>query len=339
MPDYSLQNNVSLRAYNTFGFDVTAEAILELNNAAQLAHISMDESLPRPFRVLGGGSNVLLSGPVTGTLLLNRIKGIEHISEDEDSVLLRVGAGEVWHEWVRYAIAKGYGGIENLALIPGTVGAAPIQNIGAYGVEVKSVIREVQAWHWGRQAFITLSADECRFGYRDSIFKQELKGQVVVTHVCFRLQKHAQLHTEYGAIREALQAMGAIPSVENVARAVIRIRQSKLPDPKQIGNAGSFFKNPVISRAAFEQLQSQHPDIPTYPLPDGQVKLPAGWLIEHCGWKGFREGDAGVHARQALVLVNYGHATGTAIWSLSERIIASVQEQFGITLEREVQVW
>ncbi|MBS1614658.1 MAG: UDP-N-acetylmuramate dehydrogenase [Bacteroidetes bacterium] len=339
MPDFLLRKNASLRELNTFGFDQTAEALLEVTEAEQLTDIYEDARLPRPFHVLGGGSNVLLTGPVLGTVLMNRIKGIELISEDDDIVRVRVGGGVVWHDWVLFAIAQGWCGVENLALIPGTVGAAPIQNIGAYGVEVKDVIDEVVAWHGALGKFIRLSALECRFGYRDSIFKQELKGEVFVTEVCFRLRKHAQLHTEYGAIREELQAMDAEPSVEQVAQAVIRIRRSKLPDPAQIGNAGSFFKNPVIDASLFESLLQRFSNMPSYAQPDGMVKLPAGWLIEHCGWKGFRDRDVGVHTRQALVLVNYGHATGAEIWNLSERIIASVQERFGIVLEREVQVW
>lgn len=338
-PTFSLRRNASLRELNTFGLDCTAEALVELSNAAQLPVIAADTSLPRPFHVLGGGSNVLLTAPLRGTVLLNRIRGIEKISEDAESLSLRVGAGESWHELVQYAIGNALGGIENLALIPGTVGAAPIQNIGAYGVEVKDAISEVQAWHWERGEMISLRGDECRFGYRDSIFKQELKGKVVVTHVCFRLSKHPKLHTEYGAIRDELAIMGAEPSVQSIAQAVINIRRSKLPDPAQIGNAGSFFKNPTVSESDFEMLRTRFPLMPFYSLPDGNVKLPAGWLIEHCGWKGFREGDTGIHAKQALVLVNYGSATGEKVWALSERIIESVRAEFGISLEREVQVW
>jgi UDP-N-acetylmuramate dehydrogenase len=339
MPANIFRSNASLKGLNTFGLDYPAEAIVEISDPAQLAALSADASLPRPFHILGGGSNVLLTAPVKGTVLLNRIGGIETISEDAESLTLRVGAGEVWHELVQYAISNGLGGIENLALIPGTVGAAPIQNIGAYGVEAKDVITGVQGWHWERGEMISLHGDECCFGYRDSIFKQELKGKVVITQVCFRLSKQPALHTEYGAIRDELQSMGAEPSVQSIAQAVINIRRSKLPDPAQIGNAGSFFKNPTISESDFASLRARFPLMPSYPLPDGQVKLPAGWLIEQCGWKGFREGEAGVHANQALVLVNYGRASGDEIWSLSERIVASVHAAFGIVLEREVHVW
>ncbi len=319
--------------------DVTADALVHLNDVAQLAEIIADDALPRPFHVLGGGSNVLLTGPISGTVILNRIKGITALHEDADAVWLRVGAGEVWHALVLYAINNNLGGIENLALIPGTVGAAPIQNIGAYGVEVKDAIIEVEAWDIEAGKLLTFKNADCNFGYRDSIFKHELKGKVVITSVTFRLSKHPTLHTEYGAIRDELQSMNDKASVQSIAQAVINIRQSKLPDPAQIGNAGSFFKNPTITRDAFSALQQHFPTIPSYPAPKGLVKVPAGWLIEQSGWKGHREGDAGIHARQALVLVNYGSATGGDIWELSDKVLASVQSKFGIELEREVQVW
>lgn len=313
--------------------------MLELTDAAQLSQIATDTSLPSPFYVLGGGSNVLLASPVKGTVILNRIRGIETIKEDADNVWLRAGAGEVWHDLVLHAIGNGLGGIENLALIPGTVGASPIQNIGAYGVEVKDTIAEVEAWDWEEGRLRNFSNEECRFGYRDSIFKATLKARVVVTAVTFRLTKHPVLHTDYGAIRDELAAMGAEPSVASIAQAVINIRRSKLPDPAVIGNAGSFFKNPTIEAAHFAELRLAHPAIPAYPAPDGRVKVPAGWLIEQCGWKGRRIGDAGIHAKQALVVVNHGGATGAELWALSEQVLKDVKARFGIELEREVQVW
>ena len=330
------QHNAPLRMLNTFGFDVLADNLVELSNIAQFS--AMD-SLPRPLRVLGGGSNVLLTSHVHGTVILNRLKGISIVDEDEADVWVRSGAGEVWHDLVLYAIGNGLGGIENLALIPGTVGASPIQNIGAYGVEVKDAITAVEAWDWKAGAIRTFTNEECRFGYRDSIFKHELKDRVVVTAVTFRLSKHPKLHTEYGAIREELAVIGAAPSVQSIAQAVINIRRSKLPDPAVIGNAGSFFKNPTITQSAFEDLHDAFPGMPCYPAGAGMVKVPAGWMIEHCGWKGYRDEDAGVHAKQALVLVNYGNAHGTQILQLSAAIMDSVQEKFGIMLEREVQVW
>jgi UDP-N-acetylmuramate dehydrogenase len=319
--------------------DVYADTLVELSDPAQLAEIATDNSLARPFCVLGGGSNVLITAPVKGTVILNRIKGINAIGENSDSVTVRVGAGEVWHDLVLYATENGLGGIENLALIPGTVGATPIQNIGAYGVEVKDTIESVEIWDWERGEAGAFSNADCRFGYRDSIFKHELKGRVVITAVSFRLSKRPVLHTDYGAIRHELAAMGLEPSVQSIAQAVINIRGSKLPDPAVIGNAGSFFKNPTISAEAFDQLRGRFPAIPSYPAGDGLVKVPAGWLIEQCGWKGYRSGNVGMHAKQALVLVNYGAAVGGEVWELSGKVLQSVLDTFGIELEREVQVW
>lgn len=331
---------VSLRPYNTFGMDVPADRLITVSDTAELATLSTDPTLPRPFHVLGGGSNVLLTHPVKGTVLLNRIKGIAVEKENEEHVWLHAGAGEVWHELVLHVIGRGWGGIENLALIPGTVGAAPIQNIGAYGVEVRNTIEQVEGWDWERQEFVTLRNADCAFGYRDSIFKHALKDKIFITAVVFRLDKKPVFHTSYGAIGQELEKMGVQDiSIKAIAEAVISIRRSKLPDPLQIGNAGSFFKNPTIPEAQFRALAAQHPDLPSYPSTPGHIKVPAGWLIEQCGWKGYREGDAGVHARQALVLVNYGQAQGTDIWALSDKIVRSVQEKFGIELEREVQVW
>lgn len=335
-----VHQHISLKPYNTFGMDVPAEYFLELDNESLLPGISADILLPKEKKVLGGGSNVLLTKPVSGLILLNRIKGIEKTKEDDAHVWLRVQAGEVWHELVMYAIAHGWAGIENLALIPGTVGAAPMQNIGAYGVEVKQTIEHVTAWHWEEEEFITYSNEECRFGYRDSIFKQELKNKVFINAVTFRLNKKPDFNTSYGAIEQELQKMGVADlSIKAIADAVIAIRSSKLPDPKKIGNAGSFFKNPTILFSQYQSLQAVHPAMPSYAVDAQHVKIPAGWLIEQCGWKGFRRGDAGVHEKQALVLVNYEHSNGIEIWELSTEIIASVEERYGIILEREVQVW
>jgi UDP-N-acetylmuramate dehydrogenase len=239
-----------------------------------------------------------------------------------------------------YAIANDWAGVENLALIPGTVGAAPIQNIGAYGVEAKETIESVTAWHWEDKCFYTYSNFECTFGYRDSIFKHQLKDKVFITSVTFKLNKKPSFNTTYGAIEQELQKMGVTElSIRAIADAVIAIRTSKLPDPKQIGNAGSFFKNPTIPITQFNNLKQQHPNIPSYPVDAQTVKVPAGWLIEQCGWKGYRRGDTGVHEKQALVLVNYGHAVGSEVWQLSGDILQSVEDKFGIVLEREVQVW
>ncbi len=309
----------------------------ELSNMEQLAELS---DYAAPVHVLGGGSNVLLTNPVEGLIILNRLKGLNVIKEDDEHVWLNVQSGEVWHELVMFAIHNSLGGIENLALIPGTVGAAPIQNIGAYGVEVKDTIESVVCWYWSEKKIVTYNNTECRFGYRDSIFKNELKDKVFITSVVFKLNKKPSFNTSYGAIEEELAKMEvAIPTVKAIAQAVINIRTSKLPDPKQIGNAGSFFKNPTIPVVQYHKLKEQFPAIPHYPVTEALVKVPAGWLIEQCGWKGYRKDDYGVHARQALVLVNYGNATGKEIWALSGDIVTSVQQRFGIVLEREVQVW
>jgi UDP-N-acetylmuramate dehydrogenase len=332
--------NVSLKPFNTFGMDVPAEYFLELNDTQLIPAITDDKSLPQHRNILGGGSNILLTKPVQGLLLHNKLKGIELIKEDENNIWLKVASGEVWHDLVMHAIANGWAGIENLALIPGTVGASPMQNIGAYGIEAKETIENVTFWHWEEKQFITLSNTECNFGYRDSIFKHQLKEKGFITSVTYKLNKKPNLNTSYGAISQELEKMGVQDiSIKAIADAVIAIRTSKLPDPKEIGNAGSFFKNPTISTKQFATLESQHPTIPSYPVSDTTVKVPAGWLIEQCGWKGKREGDAGVHAKQALVLVNYGHAKGTQIWDLSTEVVNSVKDKFGIELEREVQVW
>ena len=258
--------------------------------------------------------------------------------EDADHVWLNVAAGTIWHELVMYAAEKGWGGIENLALIPGTAGASPIQNIGAYGVEAKETIERVNFWDWEEKVFRTFNNHECNFGYRDSIFKHELKDKAFITSVVYKLNKQPIFNTSYGAIEQELEELGVKElSVKAIAHAVMNIRSSKLPDPAVIGNAGSFFKNPTIGRAKYEELYERFPTIPSYTVSDLLVKVPAGWLIEQCGWKGYRKGDAGVHAKQALVLVNYGNATGKEIWELSGEILKSVNVRFGIELEREVQ--
>lgn len=332
----NILHHISLHPYNTFGMDVPAQSLVTLTNRNELPAIT---TLSARRRVLGGGSNVLLTKPVDDLLVLNRLKGIVVEREDKDHVWVRVQGGEIWHDLVLFAIGNNLGGIENLALIPGTVGAAPIQNIGAYGVEVKETIETVEGWLWAEQAFVSIHNEDCGFGYRDSIFKQALKDKILITSVLFRLNKKAELRTSYGAINEELEVMGLPPSVHNIAQAVINIRRSKLPDPQQIGNAGSFFKNPTIPIEQYAPLLAAHPLMPSYPVDDLQVKVPAGWLIEQTGMKGHRQGDAGVHARQALVLVNYGAAKGSDIWTLSGEIISLVHSKFGIELEREVQVW
>lgn len=332
--------DISLKPFNTFGMDVHADYYAEITDVAQLREIAENTVLPAKRFVLGGGSNVLLTHTLHGILLHNKIKGIEKEKEDDDHVWVKVGAGEVWHDFVMYAIANHWAGVENLALIPGTVGAAPIQNIGAYGVEAKEVIDHVTAWHWEMQQEVPYQNAECAFGYRDSIFKHQLKDKVFITSVTFKLSKKPNFNTSYGAIEQELQKMDIQEiSIAAIADAVISIRSSKLPNPREIGNAGSFFKNPTIPIEQYDALKETFPAIPSYPVSETMVKVPAGWLIEQCGWKGFRAGDVGVHEKQALVLVNYGTATGGAVWDLSDNIVKTVHDKYGIELEREVQVW
>jgi len=294
---------------------------------------------PAPPLILGGGSNILLTRDIDGLVLKNEIRGIDLVHEDEEHVYVKVGAGEVWHSFVQHCLGRDWAGVENLSLIPGSVGAAPMQNIGAYGVEIKDVFHELEAYALNEQKVYTFSCNDCEFGYRESIFKGKYKDRMIILNVTFRLNKVPVFHTSYGDIRQELEKMGVNAlSILAVSEAVIHIRQSKLPDPAKLGNAGSFFKNPTVSKEKFEQLQAEFPAIVAYPRPVG-LKLAAGWLIEQCGWKGFRRGDAGCHAKQALVLVNYGNATGGEIYDLSEEILYSVKEKFGILLEREVNIF
>jgi len=331
-----ITENVSLKDYNTFGIDVKARWLSSFDSQDALPE--MLEARPGPLLILGGGSNILLTRDFDGLVLRNGIKGIGVVREDAQYVYVRVGAGENWHGFVQYALQRGWAGVENLSLIPGNVGAAPMQNIGAYGVELKEVFYELSAYHLEEKKVYTFSLNDCEFGYRESVFKRRYKGQFVILDVTFRLYKVPRLHTEYGAIREELEKMGVGElTIQAVAEAVVRIRQSKLPDPAEIGNAGSFFKNPTVTALKFEELRGAFPDIVGYPGPSG-VKLAAGWLIEQCGWKGYRKGDAGCHDRQALVLVNYGHAGGREIYDLSEEILQSVKVKFGVELEREVNI-
>lgn len=330
--------NYSLRALNTFGIEARAAffavaANMEvLMEALEYAHARNKELL-----VLGGGSNILLLGDPDRFVLKNNLKGMEVLEENDEMVRLKVGGGVVWHDLVAYAVEKGWGGIENLSLIPGTVGAAPIQNIGAYGTEIRDVFESLEAVSPGTgHTRVFLHAD-CRFGYRDSIFKREEKGRWMITSVTFRLSKTGQINTSYGDIREVLRSMGiAHPGIADVSRAVVQIRRSKLPDPAEIGNAGSFFKNPEVTEAVFLGLKERFPAMPGYHTGSGEVKIPAGWLIESNGWKGYREGNVGVHNRQALVIVNHGGATGSEVRDLAARIQESVEERYGLLLHPEV---
>jgi UDP-N-acetylmuramate dehydrogenase len=335
-----IYEHVDLRPFTTFG--VKAEArymgrFASLNELKEM--VSARPAAGKELLVLGGGSNVLLTRNFPGLVLRNEIKGIEGVPYDEDRVLVTVGAGENWHGFVRWCIGKGYGGLENLSLIPGSVGAGPMQNIGAYGVEIRETFHELEAFHIASGEIHTFSNSDCEFGYRESAFKGRLKGQYIILGVRFLLSKKHRLKLEYGAISAELEKMHVVePGLDDVSQAVMRIRRSKLPDPAYLGNAGSFFKNPTLSIAQAEEITKFYPDVVKYPLDAGMVKIPAGWLIEKAGWKGMRKGQCGVHVNQALVLVNYGGASGAEIAELSEAIKSDVRLKFGVALESEVNI-
>lgn len=337
-----LQENFSLKAFNSFGIAVTARYFARFSNCEELEQLkdakpnnTLEKSL-----ILGGGSNILFTQDFDGVVLKNEILGIRLVSETKEHFIVEAGAGENWHEFVMHCIDHNYAGIENLSLIPGTVGASPIQNIGAYGVEIKDCFHSLEAYHFQDKSVVQFEAKDCSFGYRDSIFKKELKNQFAILKVRFKLSKQPKLTTSYGIIEQELAKKNiSSPSIRDISNAVINIRRFKLPDPKISGNAGSFFKNPMISTTTFEQLKQTYPTIPGYPTDSPEfVKIAAGWLIDQCGWKGYRKADAGCHDLQALVLVNYGNASGTEIWNLSNEIITSIHNKFGIELEREVNM-
>lgn len=331
--------NISLRKYNTFGFNVKAKEVFQVESIEGVLQLIQKGVFRDKHLILGGGSNVLLREDFDGAVVLNRIGGFEVIREDDDTVQIRVGAGENWHETVLRTVEMGWGGLENLSLIPGSVGAAPMQNIGAYGVEIKSCFIQLQAVHLESGKVKVFTNKDCEFGYRESIFKRAEKGKYIIVNVDFELQKNPVFHIEYGAIRAKLEEMGVEKlSVKSISDAVIAIRKSKLPNPKEIGNSGSFFKNPVISMEHYNRLKKEYSELPSYPVDNHNVKVPAGWLIDQAGWKGYREGDIGVHKNQALVLVNYGSGNGADVYKLSEKIISDIQDRYGIELEREVNV-
>lgn len=334
-----LSHSISLKPYNSFGIDASAKTFGRFSSVEELAELSNPSIQKDPLLILGGGSNILFRNDFNGLVLKNELKGIELIDEDADHYYIRASAGENWHSFVQYCIAHTYAGAENLSLIPGNVGASPMQNIGAYGVEIKDIFHGLEAWHLQDRIIQQFSLEDCEFGYRESVFKKKYKGQFVILNVVFRLRKQPVFNTQYGAIEQELERMGVQElSVENISQAVINIRTGKLPDPKVIGNAGSFFKNPVIPQQQYDVLKNEFASIPGYPAANNQVKTAAGWLIEQCGWKGYRKGDAGCYDKQALVLVNYGNASGDEVFSLSQSIINSVFEKFGIELEREVNI-
>jgi UDP-N-acetylmuramate dehydrogenase len=336
-----IRANISLKAMNTFGLDVKAAQFAECNSVIDLKEVL--ESYPvstQALLVLGAGSNVLFTKDYEGLVLLNRCKGIEVEQENSEHVWLRCGAGEVWDKVVEYAVHNNWGGIENLSIIPGCCGAAPMQNIGAYGVELNTVFESLEALEIKTGKIRQFTASQCEFGYRESIFKHKVKGQFIITSLLLRLTKEKHyLNLQYGAINEILmRAEIKNPDIRAVRQAVIEIRTSKLPNPAELGNAGSFFKNPEISTELFSDIQAQYPSAPHYPLDNGMIKIPAGWMIEQCGWKGKKVGQTGAHANQALVLVNYGAAKGEEIYSLAMDIKASVFEKFKVEINPEVNI-
>ncbi len=328
-----------LKQHHTFGTEAIAKYYFEFTEPEDLQGYiaTTNEWKNLSILILGEGSNLLFVNDFNGLVINPNIPGIKIVHEDRNNIWLEVGAGVVWDDLVEFAVFNWWGGIENLSLIPGKVGAAAVQNIGAYGMEVQRRIESVTGFDLESQTEYTLDVANCHYAYRDSIFKNELKDRFIITSVCFKLDKFPEFILNYGDLKAETEKLGAI-NLRNIRKAVIGIRESKLPDPKVYGNAGSFFKNPIIETFRAEQLLTIYPNMPHYPALQGQTKLAAGWLIEQCGWKGFRRGDTGVHEKQALVLVNYGNATGKEIYDLSEEIEQSVQEKFGVELEREVNV-
>ncbi|MFO7257479.1 MAG: UDP-N-acetylmuramate dehydrogenase [Bacteroidota bacterium] len=333
--------NVDLLPYNTFHISAKARLFVRISSPGEFVDlIATDAFRNNRILILGGGSNILLTGDFDGLVIKNEIKGINVVGEDDDTVTLQVGSGEEWHGFVRYAVERDWGGVENLSLIPGTVGAAPMQNIGAYGVEIRETIVYVDAIDMTTGETKRFSNAECAFGYRESVFKNEFKGRHFISSVTLRLtRRNHVINTSYGAIKETLARHGVTsPGVRDVSEAVISIRRSKLPDPATIGNAGSFFKNPSVDADTLAFIRSKAEHVPTFPGEGGLTKVPAGWLIEQCGWKGVTLGNIGVHKHQALVLVNYGGGDGSEIWNLAMKIRESVKDKFGVTLQPEVNV-
>ncbi len=337
----SIQQQISLKPYNTFGLDVKAKYFVEVTDEHQLIEVlKSDIAVNNELFILGGGSNLLLTKDVDALVIKMSIKAVQVLEDFEEEVLLAGGAGEEWHEFVMKSLELNCFGLENLSLIPGCVGASPMQNIGAYGVEIKDRFEYLEALNLKTLKIEKFDNAACEFGYRESVFKRKLKGQYIITKVVFRLSKSPKLNTSYGAIEVELKNQGiSNPTPKDVSNAVIAIRQSKLPDPKEIGNSGSFFKNPVVTLSVLNKIKSNYPDVVAYEVDKQNFKLAAGWLIENAGWKGKTIGTYGVHKKQALVLVNYGGALGKDIYKLSADIIASVEEKYGVKLEREVNIY
>jgi len=331
------EENYPLKNHNTFGFDIRSKYYFEFTDPADLFVFTQSNKSWReePILVIGEGSNLLFLDDFQGLILHPNIPGIREIREDRQNIWIEAGAGETWDEFVQYAVNYGFGGVENLSLIPGKIGAAPVQNIGAYGQEVGNCIETVKGFDLATNQPVEFSNSECEFGYRNSIFKKTLKNQVIITTVVFKLSKFPEFLLGYGDLEKRVHEKGST-NLRTIRQSVVEIRQSKLPDVREFGNAGSFFKNPEVEKTFAEKLKSEYETLPVYPVSDLKSKLAAGWLIEKAGWKGYREGDAGVHEKQALVLINYGNASGRQIFNLSQKIQQSVFEKFGVALEREV---
>ena len=322
--------------YNTFGMDVKASRFVEYSSVDELKTFLASRDVASPLLHIGGGSNLLFLSDFKGTILHSAIKGFCIEGESDEWIDIKAGAGEVWDDFVAYTVSEGWYGAENLSIIPGEVGASAVQNIGAYGVEAKDIILKVHTVGVSDVSECVFTNEECRYSYRNSIFKEELKGKYIVTHVTYRLSKKTEYHLSYGNISAELERRGLEPSLENVRNVIIDVRRSKLPEPSELGNAGSFFMNPMVSVQKFRQLQEEYPDMPHYPVDENTVKIPAGWMIDRCGWKGRNIGRAGVYQKQALVLVNLGGATGNEISHLANEIIKSVKDKFGVDIHPEV---
>lgn len=335
-----LLENVSLKLYNTFGVQASTKWFCQIKSADDIREIIDDKRFtPENRMLLGGGSNLLFTRNWNGLIAKIELLGRKVIGEDENHIWVKAGAGENWHQFVLWCLERNLAGLENLSLIPGNVGASPMQNIGAYGIEIKDTFESLEAIELSSGNLLTFNAKDCEFGYRESVFKRKYKNQFAIASVTYRLNKTPNLNTAYGAIEQELERMKVDKlSIQAISQAVINIRQSKLPDPKVLGNAGSFFKNPTISAEQFSSIQQAFPEIPNYPAPNKEIKLAAGWLIEQCGWKGKRIGNCGMHEKQALVLVNYGDATGKEIYNHSTNVLEAVRLKFGVVLEREVNI-
>lgn len=336
----NIQHNVRLAEFSSMGVQAFAKSFIPVNSMQEVSGaIHYVKSTMSPYLILGGGSNVLFVDNFDGVIIKNQLMGFDIISESEEEIILKIGAGENWHKIVEQCVNKNWAGIENLALIPGTMGAAPIQNIGAYGAELADVFVELEAFEISCEEKKIFNKNDCKFGYRDSIFKHDLKDKAIITSVSIRLSKMGEPNWNYAALKQQIdQKRINKPTIKDVYEAVIEVRESKLPNPDVLGNNGSFFKNPVIPVFHYDELKQEYPQMPSYPVTEHLVKVPAGWLIDHAGWKGYRTGDAGVHEKQALVLVNYGNASGSDIYMLSEMIRTDIDKKYGISLKREVNV-